>query len=148
MRRRIGLTFEAAEPQDAVRNADVLVTATGSSEPVFDGARLAPGTHINAVGSNLAQKRELDVQTLRRADRVVADSAEVARLESGDLLMNGFDWDGLEELGPIVAGQASGREADEITVFESHGLALEDLACAVRVLRRARELEIGAELPA
>jgi ornithine cyclodeaminase/alanine dehydrogenase-like protein (mu-crystallin family) len=61
--------------------------------------------------------------------------------------MNNFDWDNLEELGPIVAGQASGREGDEITVFESHGLALEDLACAVRVLRRARELGIGAELP-
>lgn len=147
MRRRTGLSFEAAEPKAAVRNADVLITATGSSEPVFDGAQLAPGTHINAVGSNLAQKRELDAETLHRSSRVVVDSAEVARLESGDLLVNGFDWSRLEELGPIAAGQALGREADEITVFESHGLALEDLACAVRVLRRARELGIGAELP-
>lgn len=147
MRRRTGLSFEAAEPEAAVRSADVLITATGSYEPVFDGAQLSPGTHINAVGSNLAQKRALDAETLHRARRVVVDSAEVAHLESGDLLMNNFDWDRLEELGPIVAGQASGREGDEITVFESHGLALEDLACAVRVLRRARELGIGAELP-
>ena len=147
MRRRTGLSFEAAEPEAAVRGADVLITATGSYEPVFDGAQLSPGTHVNAVGSNLAQKRELDAETLHRAGRVVVDSAEVAHLESGDLLMNNFDWDRLEELGPIVAGQASGREGDEITVFESHGLALEDLACAVRVLRRARELGIGAELP-
>jgi len=72
----------------------------------------------------------------------------VARLESGDLLINGFDWHRLEELGPIVAGRELGRrEVDEITVFESHGLALEDLACAVQVLRRAWELGIGAELP-
>jgi ornithine cyclodeaminase/alanine dehydrogenase len=147
MRRRTGLSFESAEPKAAVRYADVLITATGSSEPVFDGAQLAPGTHINAVGSNLAQKRELDAETLRRANRVVVDSAEVAHLESGDLLVNGFDWHRLEELGPIVAGRALGRrEVDEITVFESHGLALEDLACAVRVLRRAWELGIGAEL--
>lgn len=66
MRRRTGLSFEAAEPQAAVRNADMLITATGSSEPVFDGTQLAPGTHINAVGSNVAQKRELDAETLRR----------------------------------------------------------------------------------
>jgi alanine dehydrogenase len=147
MRRRTGLSFEAAEARAAVRNAHVLITATGSSEPVFDGAQLAPGTHINAVGSNLAQKRELDAETLHRANRVVVDSAEVARLESGDLLINGFNWNRLEELGSIVAGPALGREADEITVFESHGLALEDLACAVRVLRQARELGIGVELP-
>jgi alanine dehydrogenase len=147
MRRRTGLSFEAADPQAAVRNADVLITSTGSSEPVFDGAQLAPGTHINAVGSNLAQKRELDAETLHRSNRVVVDSAEVAHLESGDLLINGFDWNRLEELGPIVAGPALGREADEITVFESHGLALEDLACAVRVCHRARELAIGVELP-
>ncbi len=149
LRQRIGLPVEAAEPHAAVRAADVLITATGSSEPVFDGAELTPGTHINAVGSNFAEKRELDAETLRRANRVVADSPEVARRESGDLLTNGFDWDRLEELGSIVAGQVLGRrEANEITVFESHGLALEDLACAVRVLRRARELGVGTELPA
>ena len=148
MSRRLGLPVEAAEPDAAARDADVVVTATGSAEPVFDGALLAPGAHVNAVGSNVAAKRELDAETLRRADRVVADSAEVARLESGDLLRNRFDWERLEELGLIVAGrQPARRSPDEITVFESHGLAIEDLACAVRVLARARELGIGDELP-
>jgi ornithine cyclodeaminase/alanine dehydrogenase-like protein (mu-crystallin family) len=148
MRPRLGIPFETPEPEDAVREADVLITATGSEEPVFDGAWLSPGVHVNAVGSNLAEKREIDAETLRRASRVVADSIEVARLESGDLLRNGFDFQGLEELGAIVTGSVPGRRGvDEITLFESQGLALEDLSCAVRVLRRARELDVGMELP-
>jgi alanine dehydrogenase len=148
MRPRLGIPLETSEAEAAVREANVLITATGSSEPVFDGAWLSPGTHVNAVGSNFAEKREIDRETLRRSSRVVADSVEVARLESGDLLRNGFDFEGLEELGAIVAGSAPGRRgADEITVFESQGLALEDLLCAVRVIRRARELGVGTELP-
>ena len=148
MRRRTGLPVEAAKPESAVRGSDVIITATGSSEPVFDGNWLVPGTHVNAVGSNFAEKRELDAEALHRADQVVVDSAEVARLESGDLLINGFDQERLKELGTIVAGRAPGRrETNEITVFESHGLALQDLACAVRVLRRAPELGAGTQLP-
>jgi alanine dehydrogenase len=148
LRSALGIPFETPGAEEAVREADVLITATGSSEPLFDGAWLSPGVHVNAVGSNLAEKREIDAETLRRASRVVADSIEVARLESGDLLRNGFDFRGLEELGAIVAGSAPGRRgADEITVFESQGLALEDLTCAVRVLRRARERGVGMELP-
>jgi alanine dehydrogenase len=148
MRPRLGIPLETSEAEAAVREADVLVTATGSSEPLFDGAWLSPGTHINAVGSNLAEKREIDAETLRRSSRVIADSAQVAQLESGDLLRNGFNFERLEELGALVAGSAQGRRrADEITLFESHGLALEDLTCSVRVLRRARELGVGMELP-
>ena len=146
MGRRLGVAVEAAEPEFAVREADVLITATGASEPVFEGAWLAPGTHVNAVGSNFAEKRELDSVALRRAHRVVVDSLEVARIESGDLLMNGIDFGEVEELGAVVAGRAGRRDADEITVFESQGLAIEDLACAVRVFRRARELGRGTEL--
>ena len=138
MSRRLGLPNEEAEPDAAAREADVIITATGSAEPVFDGALLAPGADVNAVGSNVAAKRELDAETLRRTDRVVADSAEVARLDSGDFLRNRFDWERLEELGPIAAGrQPARRRPDRITVFESYGLAIHDLACAVRVLARA-----------
>ena len=140
---------EAAEPEEAVRAADVLVTITGSTEPVFDGAWLQPGTHINAAGSNFASKRELDAVAVGRADLVVADSAEVARLESGDLVSNGFDWERLHELGAVVAGKAPGRRTEaEITLFESHGLALEDLVCAAKVLDRARNAGVGTEIPA
>ena len=149
MRARFDLAVEWATPEEAVREADVLVTATGSAEPLFDGAWLKPGTHINAAGSNYAEKRELDAETVRRADLVVADSAGVARLESGDLVRNEFDWSRLVELGSVVVGEAPGRRTeDEITIFESQGLALEDLVCAVRVLDKAREAGLGIELPA
>jgi ornithine cyclodeaminase/alanine dehydrogenase len=138
LRAMTGLDVQVAEPRDAVGRADVLVTATGSAEPVFDGAWLRPGTHVNAVGSNFAGKRELDEQAIRRADVLVADSAEAARLETGDLLRNDFEWERLVELGAIAAGLAPGRSSpEEITMFESHGLALEDLACPVRVTSRA-----------
>jgi ornithine cyclodeaminase/alanine dehydrogenase len=149
MSERLGLAVEVAAPEEAVRAADVIVTITGSAEPLFDGAWLKPGTHINAAGSNYAEKRELDAGTVHRSDRVVADSAAVARLESGDLIGNDFDWGRLDELGSVVVGEApSRRTEEEITVFESQGLALEDLVCAVRVLSRAREAGVGIELPA
>ncbi len=143
----LGVGVVAADPEEAVRAADVLVTITGSAEPVFDGAWIEPGTHINAAGSNFAMKRELDAVAVGRADLVVADSAEVARLESGDLISNGFDWGRLHELGAVVAGEAPGRRTEaEITLFESHGLALEDLVCAQMVLDRAREAGIGTAI--
>jgi alanine dehydrogenase len=148
LRAMTGLDIQVAEPRDAVGRADVLVTATGSAEPVFDGGWLRPGTHVNGVGSNFAGNRELDEQEIRRADVVVADSAEAARLETGDLLRNDFEWEWLVELGAIAAGLAPGRSSpEEITMFESHGLALEDLACAVRVTSRAKRERIGAPLP-
>jgi ornithine cyclodeaminase/alanine dehydrogenase-like protein (mu-crystallin family) len=81
LRPRLDIPFETPEAENAVREADVLITATGSSEePLFDGAWLSPGAHVNAVGSSLAEKREIDAETLRRASRVAADSVEVARL--------------------------------------------------------------------
>jgi alanine dehydrogenase len=148
LRAMIGLNVQVAEPRDAVGRADVLVTATGSAEPVFDGAWLRPGTHVNAVGSNFAGERELDEQAIRRADVVVADSGEAARLESGDLLRNDFEWERLVELGAIAAGLAPGDSSpEEITIFKSHGLALEDLACAVRVTSRAKRERISPPLP-
>jgi alanine dehydrogenase len=143
----VGLPVEGAASEEAVRAADVIITITGSAEPLFDGAWLKPGTHINAAGSNFADKRELDAETVRRAARVVADSAEVARLESGDLISNGFDWERLDELGSVVVGEVPGRRTEkEITIFESQGLALEDLACAAEVLRRARAAGAGVAL--
>lgn len=148
MRGNLKLPIAPAGPEEAVRAADVIITITGSSEPVFDGAWLREGTHVNAAGVSFPNKRELDSETLRRAARVVANSAEAARIDGGDLLLNDFEWDRMEELGPIIAGRLPGRRTEEeITVFESHGLALEDLVCAVKVLARARESGIGTELP-
>lgn len=142
----------AHDAKAAVQEADVITTITGSAVPVFDGRWLRPGVHINAAGSNFANKRELDTIAVKRADRIVADDVALARLESGDLLgaeaEAGFDWSSVHPLSDIVAGKASGRTSpDEVTLFESHGLGLEDLAAACRVLDVARERGVGMEIP-
>lgn len=151
MKRQVDL--ELIVPRDAksaVLEADVLTTVTGSAVPVFDGQWLRPGVHINAAGSNFANKRELDATAVERADRIVADDVALARLESGDLLGagTGFDWSAVQPLSAVVAGTVAGRTSrEEITLFESHGLGLEDLAAACRVLELARDRGIGIEIP-
>jgi ornithine cyclodeaminase/alanine dehydrogenase-like protein (mu-crystallin family) len=131
-------------PERAVPRADVVVTATGASEPLFDGGLLRPGTHVNAIGSNDARRRELDATVFRRAAHVVVDSAAVARKECGDLLANGLDPAVATEFAEVHAGRVPGRaDPDDITVFESHGLALQDLVCAVHVLDAARGAGLG-----
>ncbi len=131
-------------PERAVPRADVVVTATGAGEPLFDGALLRPGTHVNAIGSNHARRRELDATAFRRAAHVVVDSVEVARKECGDLLANGLDPATATAFASVHAGHVPGRaHADDITVFESHGLALQDLVCAVRVIDAAAAADLG-----
>lgn len=131
-------------PERAVPRADVVVTATGASEPLFDGALLRPGTHVNAVGSNAAGRRELDATVFRRAAHVVVDSVEVAAKECGDMLANGLDPRTATAFAAVHAGRVPGRtDQDDITVYESHGLALQDLACAVRVIDAANAAGLG-----
>lgn len=139
----------SSDPKQAVAEADVVTTATGSRQPVFDGRWLRPGVHINAIGSNYADKQEVDATTVQRADRIVVDDVAVARVECGDLLaVERLDWNAVEPLCNIVGGVVSGRTlSSEITLFESHGLGLEDLAAASRVLERAHERGIGTEIP-
>jgi ornithine cyclodeaminase/alanine dehydrogenase-like protein (mu-crystallin family) len=151
MKTRVDVELVAArDPKAAVQESDVVTTITGSAVPVFDGQWLSPGVHINAAGSNFANKRELDATAVELADRIVADDVALARLESGDLLAAeaGFDWSAVVPLSDIVAGRAAGRTSlDEVTLFESHGLGLEDLAAACRVLDLARERGMGMSVP-
>jgi ornithine cyclodeaminase/alanine dehydrogenase-like protein (mu-crystallin family) len=138
----------AQDVEQALAAADVVTTATGSREPLFDGAWLRPGVHVNAVGSNYAEKRELDAAAVRRASRIVVDDIAVAKLESGDLIGVDLDWSSVRALSDVVAGRAPGRASrEEITLFESQGLGLEDLAVACHVVRRARESGRGVEIP-
>ena len=138
----------AKDIEQAVAAADVITTATGTRQPLFDGAWLRPGVHVNAVGSNYAEKRELDAAAVSRASRIVVDDIDVAKLESGDLIGAGADWSAIRPLSDVVAGRAPGRGSrDEITLFESQGLGLEDLAAACHVVRRARESGRGVEIP-
>jgi len=136
----------------------IVVTATTSKHLVFDGSLLRPGTHVNAVGSNSLAKAEVDVTAVSRADRVIVDSIEQSKVESGDLL-------GPIDLRKIRLGAGGGNCYEvvpagiegsvraEITLFKSNGLALEDIAAASLVYERARngdgrELGYGGTNPA
>lgn len=124
----------APSAEAAVRGADVVVTATTSKTPVLQGAWLSPGAHINAVGAPRPDWRELDDEALRRA-RLYVDSREAAMVESGDVRAAG---DIVAELGEVAAGTVPGRGSpDEITLFKSLGLAVEDVATAQLVYRNA-----------
>lgn len=136
-----GAAQGTADVERAVGEADVVVTITTAREPVLLGRWLRPGTHVNAAGSNHPARQELDPEAVLRAGRVVVDDPEQARRECGDLIAaepRGFDWARAIPLSAVVAGQFPGRLADdEITLFESQGVALEDVALAARVLARA-----------
>ncbi|HVF91596.1 MAG TPA: ornithine cyclodeaminase family protein, partial [Blastocatellia bacterium] len=129
----------------------IIITATGARAPVFDGSLVEPGTHINAVGSNLLSKSEIDLETVRRASVIAVDSIEQSRMEAGDLLpaveRGVISWESVVELGSIVAGRVRGRASeDDITLFKSNGIALEDIATALSVYNRARERGVGEEI--
>jgi alanine dehydrogenase len=153
MKTRFGMeVVPAHDVRQAVEEADVVTTATGSREPVFDGAWLRPGAHVNAIGSNFAEKQEIDATAVRRANRIVADDVPVARIESGDLIaahaQGALDWAAVHPLSDVVDGRVPGRASeDEITLFESQGLALEDLAAGCQAVKLARERGLGAEIP-
>ena len=150
---RLGIAVEAARsPADALAGADVVSTATTSAVPVFDDRDVAPGTHINAVGSYKPTVREIPAETVRRA-RVVVDHLPAALAEAGDLLIpmqqGLFGKEHIyAELGEIVAGRKKGRETrSEITLFKSVGVAVQDLAAAGRVLANAERLGLGTPVP-
>jgi ornithine cyclodeaminase/alanine dehydrogenase-like protein (mu-crystallin family) len=137
--------------QQAVEAADILVTATTSPDPVLRGEWLKPGCHINAIGSNWAQRRELDVSTLQLSSLIVTDSREQAHIEAGDLIIPAneglFDWNEVYNLSDVIVGYAPQRELpDDITLYKGIGIALEDIATAEHVYRLAVSQNIGQEL--
>jgi len=141
----------ASSPEEAAKEVDVVVTATTSKEPVFKGEWISKGTHVNAIGSNLLSRQEIDVVTVHRSACVVVDSVEQARLESGDLSRaaeaEAFYWEDAQELGLVVIGEFPGREdASEITLFESQGIALEDVALAAEIYEEALKAGAGQQL--
>jgi alanine dehydrogenase len=131
----------AATAKEAVKGADIVVTATNASTPVLMSEWLAPGTHVNAMGANAANRRELDPQIVMRAATVATDDVEQAKAEAGefiDLAAEGWlDWAQVVPLYRIVGGGDFHRERDAITLFKSLGVGLEDLAIASLVYDRA-----------
>lgn len=150
---RHGIAVEAvASAEEAVRDADVICTVTSSREPVLQGSWIAPGAHINAVGSSIKTTRELDTEAVVRS-RLFVDRRESTVNEAGDFLFpkaEGAIDDShiVGEIGEILLGQVGGRETqDEVTLFKSLGLAVEDLAAAHHVLERARAEGVGVSVP-
>ncbi len=142
----------ADTPRDAVANMPVVITATSSRAPVFDGNDIAIGAVVCAMGSNAMNRSEIDTTAVRRAGRVVCDSIEACQIEAGDfadaIASGEFDWRTAEELRDTVSGDQTGRSTDdEIVIFKSVGLALEDLALASLVVDRAGESGAGQRLP-
>jgi alanine dehydrogenase len=144
-------TVASATGEEAVQGADVVCTATSSREPVLFGAWLAPGTHVNLVGSNFLTKTEADLEVITRAQRLVVDHKEQAQSEAGDFVealnQHRITWTEVVELGRIVAHRETGRGSpDQITLFKSIGIAIEDIALGIQVYRKAKEAGIGTWL--
>jgi len=137
-----------ASPHDAVSAADIICTATTSSTPVFKDADVKAGTHINAIGSYEPHIQEIPADTVRRA-KVVVDSIEAALAETGDLIIpitaGLFTRDMIHgEIGRVASGEITGRESkDEVTLFKSVGLAVQDMAAGQLALRAADRLGLG-----
>jgi alanine dehydrogenase len=133
---------------EAVEGADIIITATTSTEPVFDGRYLSPGSHITGVGSFARHMQEVDEVTVQKA-KIVVDSIQACLAEAGDLVIpleknviTKLDIHG--ELGAIVNGEIPGREsAEEITFFKSVGVAVQDAATAHAILRQAEAQGLG-----
>lgn len=138
----------AETPEEAARGQSIVITATSAREPVLKGEWIDAGTHLNIVGSNFLSKAEVDVETIRRASIIAVDSIEQSKIEAGDLLpaieRGVINWESVTEFGRIVAGRDRGRTSDEnITLFKSNGIALEDISTALRVYNLAQERGVG-----
>ena len=150
--KRHGIAVSAASSvQEAVQQADIICTTTSSREPILEGKWISPGTHINAVGSSVPFARELDSDAVRRA-RLYVDRRESALNEAGDFLLarkEGAVDDAhiVGEIGELLLGNIEGRQGpDEITLFKSLGLAVEDLAAANHIYRKAIESNSGVSV--
>jgi len=132
------------DPQQAIHSADIVIAATTSKTPLFDGRELQTGTHVTGIGSFTPEMQEIDATTVNRA-RVVVDQRDACLAEAGDLIKSGAGIDA--EIGEIINGRQAGRSsAEEITFFKSVGVAVQDAAAAGAVLAAARKMNLGIEI--
>jgi ornithine cyclodeaminase/alanine dehydrogenase-like protein (mu-crystallin family) len=149
MREACGCEVEPVpRPEMAAEDKDVVITATASREPVLNGHWLAEGTHLNVIGSNFLGKAEVDAVTVRRCESIVVDSKDQARLEAGDFVQaledGSIHWADVHELGQVIVGRYTGRaHPQDVTLFKSLGIALEDVAVAARVYAKAQAAGVG-----
>jgi len=135
-------------PEMAAEDKDIIITATSSREPVLNGHWIAEGTHLNVVGSNFLGKAEVDAVAVRRCEALVVDSKDQARLEAGDFAQaleeGSIHWADIHELGQVIVGRYTGRaHPQDVTMFKSLGIAIEDVAVAGRVYQAAQAAGLG-----
>jgi len=153
MEERLGVKVVAVESKEsAAEGVDVLIAVTNSIEPVITGDMLESGMHVNAAGNNSWMKRELDTAAIKKSDVIVCDDIDQAKIECGELMQaaetGDFAWDSIVQLDSIISGLRTARSDEgDITLFESQGVAFEDLAVCARLYTLAMEQGIGTQLP-
>jgi ornithine cyclodeaminase len=153
MSKKTGIEVRPAESAEAaVRGAHVVNVITKSAEPVLKGEWLEAGQHVNAAGSNALTRREIDAAAVRKCDIITVDGRGTAEKECGDLLpaveKGWLRWSHLTEIGEIIAKKHPGRTSEkQVSLYESHGMGLQDLWVGVKMLKLARERNVGTELP-
>lgn len=135
-------------PELAAEDKDIVITATTSREPVLNGNWLAEGTHMNVIGSNFLGKAEVDAVAVRRCEVIVVDSKDQARIEAGDFVQaledGSIHWADVHELGQVIVGRYPGRaHSQDVTMFKSLGIAIEDIAVAGKVYAKAQAAGVG-----
>ncbi|HEV3445713.1 MAG TPA: ornithine cyclodeaminase family protein [Gemmataceae bacterium] len=138
-------------PEMAAEDKDIIITATTSREPVVNGHWIAEGTHLNAIGSNFISKAEIDAVGVRRCESIVVDSKDQARLEAGDFVQpledGSIHWADIHELGQVIVGRYTGRaHPQDVTLFKSLGIAIEDIAVAAKIYAKAVATGIGRKV--
>ncbi|MGH8958729.1 MAG: ornithine cyclodeaminase family protein, partial [Acidimicrobiia bacterium] len=154
--RRIGeatgvSTVRVSDQNDGVENVDLIITATRSTEALFDGHRLPRRCHVTAVGATTPESRELDTETITRAETIVVESIKQARIEAGDLLLAEREaspvWGKVVELADLVSSPNVGPDrSEQITLYKSLGIGLEDVAVADAVYQEAVARSVGTFL--
>lgn len=139
------------ENPEAAADSDIIVTITNSRDPVVEGAWLKPGAHVNAAGGNSVLRREFDDETIKRAGFIGVDSLDQAKIESGEFITavekGLLTWERIKELRHVIGGEFQGRtDSNQITLFKSLGIAIEDVAAAAVVYRKAKIQKAGREL--
>ena len=152
MSARFHFPVVAAQSAEEVSAADIIITATTARQPVLFGSHLKAGTHVNAIGSNMLSRCELDDEAVGKFDLITVDHREQAKQESAELVgaveRGILAWDQVREIGEVAAGRISGRQREsDITLFKSLGVAMEDVALAARLYEMARERGVGVEIP-
>lgn len=152
MARETGIeTAVSDSAEHCVRDADVVVLITKASEPVIRSEWLRDGVHVNGAGANAANRREIDVATIKRASVLVTDDKDQALIEAAEfrdlVAAKEMSWDDVHDMGSLVSGAVKGRPSrTDLTLFKSLGVALEDIAFAELIYRRAREQGVGKEM--